>query len=244
LKKTIRASKGARIAWEQRTQAPSESLIVDLGGVRITESALDFIWRNVGRATTLTVSSAEVVYARNQWSWNQPELDNLNEYLDTWEIESKLGFAVPMNHHQIQPEHVQFDEIKDEHIIQRIEQRLGIGREKLQTLEGREQVRKTLQSYIDEAIVRFKQHALVRETDEDGNERTVRKAKDGNQLNNSVYISGGGAVVIEISDDAKIVTFYTAKEYSQGDKDTDLVIKVVKRCNTETLDISIPPEEL
>jgi hypothetical protein len=216
-------------------KASSNSQIVDFGGVRMTEAALDYIWRSVGR----NLSASTIIAARNQWSWEQSELDNVNDYLENWDIESRLGFAVPMNYHEIKSEHVQFNEISDEHMIQRIKERLGISWEQLQTDEGKEQVRATLQSYIDNAIVRFKQHALTRKDD-----KVVRKAKGGTALNNSVYISGGDTVIIEISSDARIVTFYTANEYAQNDKNTELVIKVVKRCNTETLDISIPPQEL
>ena len=224
------------------TTASVESHILDFGHVRISDAALDYIYRSIGRSNLLTAST--IIAARNQWSWNQSELDNVNEYLNEWDIVSKIGVPVKMMEYDIKPEYVMFDRVKDEHMVQRIEKRLKITWEQLQTDEYRKQVLETFQSYIDNAMVRLKQPALKKEIDEDGNERVVRIVKDGDNVNNSVYVSGGGTIIIEISSDARIVTFYTANEYSKDDKDTELLIKVLKRCNTEMLDISIPPEGL
>jgi len=225
-----------------RGDSSSKSQIIDFGGVRISIAAFDYIWRNVGRNPGVAASTG--IFARNQWSWNKDELDDVNSYLRNWEIESKLGLAVPMKYHQIKPEHVEFDKVRDQHMVQRIEERLGVTWEQLQTDEGKKYVLDTLQSYIDEAVVRFKQDAKVKEDDNEGNTRVKDKSKNGVNLSNSVYIADNGTVIIEMSSDAKIVTFYTSEEYKKDDKNTELVIKVVKLCNIESLDISIPPEEL
>jgi len=217
--------------------------MIDLGGVLISIAALDYVWRNVGRKAGVAASTG--IFARNQWSWNKDELDNVNNYLRNWQIESKLGLAVPMKYHEIRPEHVTFDRVRDEHMVQRIEERLGVTWEQLQTDEGKNHVRDTLQSYIDEAVVRFKQDAKIKQDDDEGNTQVKNKqSEDGVNLSNSVYIADNGTVIIEISSDAKIVTFYTSEEYKKDDKNTALVIKVVKLCNIESLDISIPPAEL
>jgi len=71
-----------------------------------------------------------------------------------------------------------FDRVKDEHMVQRIEKRLKITWEQLQTDEYRKQVLKTFQSYIDNAMVRLKQPALKKEIDEEGNEKVVCIVKD------------------------------------------------------------------
>ena len=220
--------------------ASVESHILDFGHVRISDAALDDMCRNPSRIASVV----KIMAARSQWGWNKEELENVRAYLRNWDIESKLGVPVEMIVYDIKPEQVMFDKIKDEHMIQRIEERLGITWEQLQTDEYRNKVLEIFQGYIDNAMVRLKQPALKKEIDEDGNEKVVRKVKDDRKTNNSVYIADGGTIIIEISSDARIVTFYTANEYSKDNKDTELLIKVLKRCNTEMLDISIPPEEL
>ena len=156
--------------------ASVESHILDFGDVRISDAAFDYIYRSIGRPNLFTAST--IIAARNQWSWNQLELDSVNEYRNEWDIVSKIGVPVKMMEYDIKPEHVMFDRVKDEHMVQRIEKRLKITWEQLQTDEYRKQVLKTFQSYIDNAMVRLKQPALKKEIDEEGNEKVVCIVKD------------------------------------------------------------------
>ena len=168
--------------------AASESSMIDLGGVIISEDAFDYLIDHIISGTSITASTN--IFAAQQ-TFEQAQLDLIKAVREAYSIYLEFGEVVNPIEFTVEIKHLDSDKIT-EHAKDRLsESPIKIDYEDTDSLESTKvKLRELLQNYIDNAVMLIQPHK---------NSKGYKSTKRFNR----VYIAPKGTLIIEVRNEGK-----------------------------------------